>query len=86
MTTQPLYDIIITEREREKRKEKEMMHLVIFIEEYVGYHFDEHTKFFKDEQSAKEYCQRLNAEFAEENHCAVEDLGDYYTVEWVKEG
>lgn len=63
-----------------------MMYLVIFIEEYVGYHFDEHTKFFKDEQSAKEYCQKLNAEFAEENHCSVEDLGDYYTVEWVKEG
>jgi len=74
------------ERVKKKRKEKEMMYLVIFIEEYVGYHFDEHTKFFKDEQSAKEYCQKLNAEFAEENHCSVEDLGDYYTVEWVKEG
>ena len=51
--------------------------MVIFFEEYVGYHFDKYSKIFSDKKRAKRYCQDLNIEFAEANMCAVEDLGDY---------
>ncbi len=62
-----------------------MEYMVIFCEEYVGCHFDEHSKIFSDKKRAKRYCQDLNVEFAEANMCAVEDLGDYYIVKEVKE-
>lgn len=62
-----------------------MKYMVIFYEEYVGYRFDEYSKIFSDKEKAKRYCQGLNIEFAEANGCAIEDLGDYYVVEEVKE-
>jgi len=62
-----------------------MKYIVIFFEEYVGYHFDEHSKIFSDKKRAKRYCQDLNFDFAGANMCAIEDLGDYYVVQEVKE-
>lgn len=62
-----------------------MKYIVIFYEKYVGCHLDEYSKIFSDKERAKRYCQKLNIEFAEANMCAVEDLGDYYIVEEIKE-
>ena len=62
-----------------------MKYIVIFCEEYVGYHFDKYTKIFSDKKKAKKYCQDLNIKFAKANECAVKDLGDYYIVKEVKE-
>ena len=62
-----------------------MKYMVIFFEEYVGYHFDEYSKIFSDKKRAKRYCQDLNFEFAKANMCTVKDLGDYYIVKEVKE-
>ena len=61
-----------------------MMYAVMFFEEYVGYDFDEYSKIFKDINKAKEYCEKLNREFAEANMCKIEDLGDYYIIKEVK--
>ena len=62
-----------------------MKYIVIFFEEYVGYHFDEYSKIFNDKKKAKRYCQDLNIEFAKANECSIKDLGDYYIVKEVKE-
>jgi len=60
-----------------------MMYVVIFFEGYVGCHFDEYSKIFKDIDEAKKYCEELNKDFAKANMCEVEDLGDYYIIEEV---
>ena len=62
-----------------------MKYMVIFFEEYVGYHFDEYSKIFSDKKRAKRYCQDLNIEFAEANMCDIKDLGDYYIVKEIEE-
>ena len=60
-----------------------MMYVVVFFEEYVGHHFDEYSKAFRNVNEAKKYCDELNKEFAKANMCEVEDLGDYYVIEEV---
>ena len=62
-----------------------MKYVVVFFEEYVDCHFDEYSKIFNDKKRAKRYCQDLNIEFAKANMCTVEDLGDYYIIEEIKE-
>lgn len=62
-----------------------MKYIVIFFEEYVGYHFDEYSKIFSNKEKAQIYCDELNKEFAGANMCAFEDLGDYYIIEEIKE-
>ena len=60
-----------------------MMYVVVFFEGYVGHHFDEYSRIFKDIDKARKYCEKLNKDFAKANMCEVEDLGDYYVVEEV---
>lgn len=60
-----------------------MMYVVVFFEEYVGHHFDEYSRIFKNIDDARKYCEELNRDFAKANMCSVEDLGDYYIVEEV---
>lgn len=57
-----------------------MMYLVIYYEDYVGYHFDGMEKLFVDKKAAEVYRDVLNIDIANTNFCKVKDLGDYYKI------
>lgn len=61
-----------------------MKYAVVFLEGYVGEFFDEECKIFDNKVDAEKYTNELNVAFAKENHCEVNDLGDYYVVEEVE--
>ena len=61
-----------------------MKYVVVFLEGYVGEFFNEECKMFDNRIEAEKYADELNVAFAKENHCRVDDLGDYYVVEEIE--
>ena len=57
-----------------------MMYVVMYFEDWVGFHKSEEMKAFADRAKAEAYAEALNEEYAKENHCEVKDLGDYFVV------